>query len=121
MRLAKGFFLPVFVAQIGDLPLPCTIGAASERHRTQVLPSLFGEEKSLFRLLSAFFDQLKSFFKRIFKKNDKILIFEKNMIFQFFSKILLKNVRKMKKIKKIFPRPSGSLSARRTHLIPGCD
>ena len=61
MRLAKGFFLPVFVAQIGDLPLPCTIGPASERHLTQVLPSLFGEEKLLFRLLLAFFDRLKVF------------------------------------------------------------
>ena len=37
--------------------------------------------------------------------------FQKNMIFQNFSKILLKNLNKMKKNKKKFPRPSGSLAA----------
>ena len=44
MRLAKGFFLPFFVAQIGDLPLPCTIGPASSRHRTEVLWRLFAKK-----------------------------------------------------------------------------
>ena len=36
MRLAKGFFLPVFVAQIGDFKLPCTIGRASAGHRAGI-------------------------------------------------------------------------------------
>ena len=44
MRLAKGFFLPVFVAQIGDLPLPCTIGAASAPGS----PEAFFKEISIF-------------------------------------------------------------------------
>ena len=57
MRLAKGFFLPFFVAEIDDLPLPSTIGPPSDRHDPEVLPSFFDKEKSLFRFLSAFSEE----------------------------------------------------------------
>ena len=41
--------------------------------------------------------------------------FQKNNVFSNFFENFIKKCEKMKKNKKQFPRPSGSLSARRTH------
>ena len=42
MRLAKGFFLPVLVAQNADLSLPSALGPVSGRSRAEVLRRFFG-------------------------------------------------------------------------------
>ena len=56
------------------------------------------------------------------KKCEKIKIL-KNEIFENFSNFQLKNMKKRRKIKKNFPRPSGELKALagRAKFIPGCD
>ena len=56
------------------------------------------------------------------KKCQKIKIL-KNKIFENFSNFQLKNMKKRRKIKKNFPRPSGELKALagRAKFIPGCD
>ena len=57
MRLAKGFFLPVFVAQIGDFKLPCTIGRASAGGS----PEAFFEEITIFQASFSILRLLKKF------------------------------------------------------------
>ena len=78
MRLAKGFFLPVFVAQIGDLPLPCTIGRASDGHRAGIRrasdggsPGAFFKERRIFEVSFSFMGPALKVFTRILKKMTK--------------------------------------------------
>ena len=67
MRLAKGFFRPVFVAQIGDLPLPFTIGRASDGGS----PGAFFKEIRIFEVSFSFMGPALKIFKRILKKMTK--------------------------------------------------